>query len=427
MWGNSRKTRGKIAVCSILVVLLMFLTLLGFAATAQKTTIRMMTGIAARPWRDDVVKMVSGFAESNPDIKVEAIYEGWDTFFDKLNAMYMAGDPPEVQWVYDIMTRQYAVRNQLKAVDEMFGSEGLPLDDFVPSVIESLTYQGKIYGVPLDTFGTALWYNNQLVAEAGLNPMGPGDAEEFLEYAKKLTVQDSAGGIDQYGFGVGSGTLQYRPFALQLFREWGGDILAPGGESEVILDSEGTINAMRWIYDLVAKHKVAPSPVGIDQMQSFAGGKLAMVVDGFWMGTWADSHPEASVGFWQVPQIGPKKHSTVLTFHLLQMPAQISGAKYEASKRFVEYMANNSVRWALGSYFLPARISLRSDPLIQKMPVTPLEEFVVDNYGEPEVSSGNMGAVMIKTESAYFTILNGDKTPDQALKDAAAEIRSLLK
>src|SRR5690606_36298719 len=62
-------------------------------------------------------------------------------------------------------------------------------------------YKGDIYALSFDTDTRALWYNKDLMEEAGLDPEAPPtNLAELQDLTEKLTVRNASGAITRYGF-----------------------------------------------------------------------------------------------------------------------------------------------------------------------------------------------------------------------------------
>ena len=64
-----------------------------------------------------------------------------------------------------------------------------------PAVVADNTYKGNVWGVPLFTGGTAVYYNTDMYTAAGITTP-PTSMEMLIDNAKKLAVVDSSGNAD---------------------------------------------------------------------------------------------------------------------------------------------------------------------------------------------------------------------------------------
>ena len=57
--------------------------------------------------------------------------------------------------------------------------------------------------MPFNSSNAIVFYNKSLFEKAGLDPHNPPTTfEDFIEVARKLTIKDSAGNVEQAGFTV---------------------------------------------------------------------------------------------------------------------------------------------------------------------------------------------------------------------------------
>ena len=156
---------------------------------------------------------------------------------------------------------------------------GIDLSDFTPLAIESLTYNNKKYGVPLD-FHAYLWHINvDILAKAGLvdsdgKPILPSSPEEMLKHAKK--VKDATGAYYLSTWFNGTGAM--RTF-VALMAQQGVD---PYIGKQANFTSDAARNALKAMKALgdngFAKIKAADDEV----RPLFMKGNAAIIIDGTW-------------------------------------------------------------------------------------------------------------------------------------------------
>jgi multiple sugar transport system substrate-binding protein len=83
---------------------------------------------------------------------------------------------------------------------------------FQPAIVTDTTYKGQVWGVPEFVGWAALFYNKDMLAEAGLSGP-PTSMDQIVQYAKKLTKLDASGHVERSGLslrlsGQGSGVAQ---------------------------------------------------------------------------------------------------------------------------------------------------------------------------------------------------------------------------
>jgi multiple sugar transport system substrate-binding protein len=85
-------------------------------------------------------------------------------------------------------------------------------DRYIDTVLTDSSYKGKVVGVPLFSSGSALYYNKDMLTEAGLSAP-PTTMDQIWEYAGKLAKADASGNVTRAGLslrlsGQGSGVAE---------------------------------------------------------------------------------------------------------------------------------------------------------------------------------------------------------------------------
>ena len=157
--------------------------------------------------------------------------------------------------------------------------DNFSLEQYFPPVLQALSYDSKIYGLPI-YFGTsALVYNKSLFDKEKI--AYPGEDwtwQDFLEAAKKLTKR-------QKGRTLQFGALM--PHYHLVIMSFGGDFFNRDF-SRCILDSPEAKQALQFLLDLQNKYKVVPSQAesgGVaggfkTGLEMFMTGRVAMFVTG---------------------------------------------------------------------------------------------------------------------------------------------------
>lgn len=212
-----------------------------------------------------ISQLVSKFEQENPGIKIKAENIPWNTYYEKLNTSIIGGNPPDVAMV------------KLFALPQLLEMGALhPLDDHIASWDGKADIQdelwelnrasdGKNYYMPLQYVVLYLYYRKDLFDQHGVKV--PTNREEFLEAAKKLTLDtNNDGRIDVYGFGMRGAKGGHDHWATFVLPN-GADINKEGG----LLTPEA-IAANQWFIDLHRVHKVFPPSAPNDGFKEITGG-----------------------------------------------------------------------------------------------------------------------------------------------------------
>src|SRR5512134_748136 len=134
--------------------------------------------------------MLEQFATANPEVCISSEGYPWDIFFQKYPTAVAAGTPPDMVIFHAAEVNQMASQGLMMPLDDLIFKDGtLDKADFNPSVIENITFEGQTMAVPFDNHGWLLWYNTELIENAGLDPENlPKNGTEFLEWAQMITT-----------------------------------------------------------------------------------------------------------------------------------------------------------------------------------------------------------------------------------------------
>ncbi len=175
-------------------------TLLGRTADpAGKTvvTVRLWDQQVAAAYRESFDE----FERAHPDIDVRTSVVAYASYFDTLRTDVAGGGADDIFWINNSYFAEYADNGRLLPIT--------PSPDWEPSVVEQFTRNGALWGVPqLTDAGIALYYNADLLAEAGVDPAALGaarwdpdpGADTLRPLLSRLTVDSAGNRADATGF-----------------------------------------------------------------------------------------------------------------------------------------------------------------------------------------------------------------------------------
>lgn len=271
----------------LLVLVLLLCTL---QAAGQKATVVYYhrANVTEAEWAQQIIAL---FNERFPDIEAVSLSSGTGggkEYAEKLAVLRASGNAPDAffgstdklgftlkGWTLDIT--KYVERDK-KEVNP---------SDFFPGVFESFTYGGRIFGIPLTVTPQMLFYNKDLFARHGLQPL-PVDWNDrswtwdaMIEYSKKLTLIGSDGVATQLA--ITQATENHLPDVCWMH---GGDwfdeeAYRTGRATKASLLRNENIQAYEAVVDLYQRYAAAGPPKGISTT-GFQNGTIAMD----WIGAW---------------------------------------------------------------------------------------------------------------------------------------------
>ena len=130
---------------------------------------------------------------ANPELQVKTTSLLWPGIVE-LNAALSAGTPPDIVSLHAFRVPAYASKGALVDLTPYLADAGIDANDMLAKPREAVTYNGKIYAIPIDVHG-ALWHINlDLWQKAGLvgadgKPMLPGSLATSRRPARRSRLR----------------------------------------------------------------------------------------------------------------------------------------------------------------------------------------------------------------------------------------------
>jgi len=262
---------------------------------------------------------VDAFNSANEDVTVEVLSVSNDDLLNKYETAAASGSGPEI-----ILTSasdrigQLADSQLIAPIDSL----GIDTSKYLPSAIDGVTYEGSLYGVPLNIKSVALFYNKTMVDEPAKT------LDELVAHAadgKAVTVNNSF----YHGFwGV-------QAFGGQLFDD----------NRHATLDDGGFAGWLEWLKDNQNKPGMTIDPDYGKLNSLFREGQAAYYVDGPWaLGDMQKALGTENVGIAPLPA-GPKGPSgPFLGTECILFNAVASDEALALAARYAEYHASAQVQ-----------------------------------------------------------------------------------
>ena len=251
---------------------------------SEVTTLKILTHYG------DAFKEAAAKYEEETGVKLEIEETSYDSIGDTLEPVLSSSSSE-----YDLImadgpnTAAYVSRGYLEPLTDYFTQE--EIDSFSPALVDQGTYQNTFYTAPLGDSSTALFYNKNLLAEAGIDidwSQYTGENrityEELVDIAKEAVNKlnpDGTNGI--YGIEIGQvgAVYQMNLFANSL---GGKNISEDGSTVSGVIDSEEWKEACEWYQGLVEEGVFSKGVSGMETYSNFYAGNCVfelMTVDSY--------------------------------------------------------------------------------------------------------------------------------------------------
>jgi sorbitol/mannitol transport system substrate-binding protein len=148
----------------------------------------LVVAIVSNPQMEDAVALSDQFEADHPDIDVQFVSLAENEARAKITASVATGGGEfDIVMISNYETPQWAANDwlvNLQGYAEQ--TEGYDPDDFLPTIRESLSYEGDLYSVPFNGESSFLAYRKDLFEQAGLTMPAKPTWPQVAEFAAKL-------------------------------------------------------------------------------------------------------------------------------------------------------------------------------------------------------------------------------------------------
>lgn len=210
-------------------------------------------------------EMIEAYNQSQDQYKMKANYVPFTDFKKQLSIGASANELPDLVLLDSPDHASYASMGIFADLTGKFD-----VDSYYEGPVASATYEDTLYGVPFGCNCLSLYYNVDMLKDAGIEP--PTTWDELKEAAQALTTE-SVTGLAFCSLQNEEGTFNFSPW------------LWSTGATSYEMDSEGGIRALSFIKELVESGAMSKECINWTQgdvMNQFISGNVAMMVNGPW-------------------------------------------------------------------------------------------------------------------------------------------------
>ena len=410
------------------------------AAPAQEVTLARFFGACEDAGTDTttsvgeacIIQSIINAASAEIDgVTVNTLPTDWGNYYDQIKAAFAGGTPPDVFVMHAHTIPEFASLGALADLSGDLEAAGIDTSDWAPLALDGVTYEGGIYGVPMDFHANLFHVNLDLMAEADLvnddgSPILPTSPDELLAHAEQFKAATGknylAADFAQFPIGV--------RLVVSMLWQQGSNIFDAEGNAQV--DTAETRAAINSIVQLFENDLADPRLNYADSQQAFLNGEAGILVNGTWVVDFYDSEaadPDVPLTNYYVADFPVlfEESATWAGSHGWAIPASLKQddpETYEAALRVIAFIQEHNLDWARTGHMSVLQSVLESD------------DYNALPHRDEYAATATMAADLPPTEhfSAIQDILNRElqaiwltgKSVDNALSDAQIDIQDVL-
>ncbi len=384
---------------------------------------------------DEAAKLLRSLADEfekeHPNVTIDASSGASSTeeLIQKLSAGFAGNSYPNISYSFGSWASELESSGRTLDIREQVSDPAVGWDEFSEAARATAQPTGeKIIGFPALVDNISLFYNKTVFDAAGVDyPTADWTWDDFREAAAALT--DEATETYGYAYSVSGSeetTWQFWPHLWQN----GGEILTDD-QKQAAFDSEAGVTALEFLRGMA----VDDGSVYLDQTdtkfaQLFAANRIGMMTSGPWQ-LWDLKTAKTDYGVTVLPGTDGD-HQTVSGPDLWALFDTGDVNENHWTYEFVEWLTapEQDVRWNVAYGNLPLRSSEQSSPEFQaQAKELPGLEIMAENNANAVNARPTVPGYVGLSEAvgdAISRVLQGDGTPEDALKEAAEKANDAL-
>ncbi len=354
--------------------------------------------------------LINKYMKTHPEVVIQRTSIPLADIVNMLLLGSATGNLPDILLLVGANHQMFAAAGMLADISEeveTWGQEG----QYLPEVWASSEYHGKRFGIPMGVSNAGLYYNADLLAEANIAP--PKDWNELKAAAIKLT-KPGVHGFQATAVRNDQAIYSFLPFFWQ------------SGSKIETFDSPGTIEAVTLWKEMVDNGSMSKEILNqgfLGTSAEFLSGNIAMIVNGTWLVNVLEK--EATFNWGVVPMPSYKEEATVLGDENWAITS--TSQHKEIAWDFIQFSQQEEILkdYLLGVGRLPAKINmLQKDEWQDNEHLKVFADSLA--FAKPKPFGPKYPEISKVIQKMLQQVISGQKTPEEAVKEANEKIEPLL-
>lgn len=317
---------------------------------------------------DWMQKMVDDYNDTNPAKPVQVVQCVWADYYTKLMTAVSAGQGLDIGVSHVSSLTMLVDQGVVQDMTALADDAGFDWGDYADVTIDAITYDGQKYAMPLDTHAEVLFYNIDLLEEAGVSLESDGTlnmGSSWNEYSSFL--ENLKTNLPEGVYPItctNTGDDPYRMWYAFYYQLGGNNLVNEDGT--IGIDQDIAQQAAEYVKYLFDQEYIAPNVE--DHGVFFQAGSAALYTAGTWCVGTLEAQEDLNFGV-QVQAQLTDTEACWADSHTLTIP--VSSADPEAAFDFIAYVSKNEgVVWA-GSGQIPSSVSIKESSEYQALTYQP--------------------------------------------------------
>jgi len=419
-----------------LTLILIVMLLLPMAAISAQAKMELTYWTHEDPNRTEIEKRyISEFEKANPGVTIKRVTNPSKKMAERILTAFAANQGPDIFNLQIEDEYAYIVNRRLAPVDHQaagYPSAKAIYSAYISKVLGPVTYEGALYGLPLELTNWCVYVNDRVFKSAGLDAANdyPKTWEDMVTVSEKIAIREGEI-IKRRGFDFRY--PYYLVSMVSMAEQYGGKLISDDGKKAIIND-QAWIKFLKFMQAWGPNGKNLGSPTYTNARKLFNkdNNDIAMCLSGLYQaGRIRKDNPEFyNSGEWRVVPY-PKFKNAVNDVagayygHYLVVNAQKPKENQTMAWKFIGYMLRHSEEYLSKVGLIQPTVKLMASETFKAMPYSSvfkkdMERGHVVYYGE------NSAKIQQHVREAVESVMLAGASPEEALKNLRRKTQETL-
>ncbi|KAI7252174.1 hypothetical protein KC345_g11508 [Hortaea werneckii] len=311
-----------------------------------------------------VERIIKDYNASQHGVFVKQLRLESNEYYARLSTALSFGKGPDVAVVHADRLSPFIKAKQIVPLNALAERGGFQFNEIGEQNLQSVLYGGQYYAVPLDTHFHMLYYNKDILAQAGLLTAGGTPKLEentpagFIRLLRQIAAR--VPGVQP----MAVNTPYFQESFLDLYYEAGGELFSPDMKQAAI-NNEKSVKVLTFYQQLFEE--------GLSDLNdntpwdSFYNGQAGLWFGGVWEAGHHLGNPALDIGIMPLPPIfGSSSHWG--SSHTLVIPAYVSEEEQKGAMDFMKYFSEVGGNiWGEAGH-VPANLEIAESRAYRELP-----------------------------------------------------------
>ena len=409
-----------------LSVVLIFMLLIPVTVSVAHSKIEIIYWTHEDPNRTEIEnRYIKEFEKANPGVSIKRVTNPSKKMAERVLTAFAANQGPDMFNLQIEDEYAYIVNNRLAPIDFKaagYSSAQAIYDAYIPKVLDPVTYQGKLYGLPLELTNWCVYLNERVFKDAGLDPDKdyPKTWEEMAEVSGKIVIRQGDI-IKRRGFDFRY--PYYLVSMVPMVEQFGGKLISDDGKKAIIND-DAWIKFLTFMKGWGPNGKNLGSPTYTNARKLFNkdNNDMGMCLSGLYQaGRIRKDNPEFyKSGEWRVvpyPKFknAVKDAASAYYGHYFVVNAQKPKKNQEMTWKFIGYMLRHPEEFLSKVGLIQPTTKLMDSETFKAMPYSDVFKGDMER-GHVVYYGANSAKIQQHIREAVESVMLAGDSPESALK-----------